>query len=77
MVPLPTDAFVAKEIDFVGSLGLQPSRYSEMLSMIESGKIDPTELVSETIDIHQIPDRLDSMTDFQTTGIPVCNDFTA
>ena len=77
MVPLPTDAFVAKEIDFVGSLGLQPPQYSEMLSMIESGKIDPTELVSETIDIHQIPDRLDSMTDFQTTGIPVCNDFTA
>jgi alcohol dehydrogenase len=77
MVALPTDEFVAKEIEFVGSLGLQPSRYSEMLSMIESGKLDPTALVSETIDIHQIPDRLEAMTDFQTTGIPVCNDFTA
>jgi alcohol dehydrogenase len=77
MVPLPTDEFVAKEIEFVGSLGLQPSRYSEMLDMIESGKLDPTALVSETIDIHRIPDRLEAMTDFGTMGIPVCNDFTA
>jgi alcohol dehydrogenase len=77
MVPLPTDEFVAKEIEFVGSLGLQPSRYPEMLSMIEAGKIDPTELVSETIDIHHIPDRLEAMTDFGTMGIPVCNDFTS
>jgi alcohol dehydrogenase len=77
MVPLPTDEFVAKEIEFVGSLGLQPSRYPEMLNMIEAGKIDPTELVSETIDIHHIPDRLEAMTDFGTMGIPVCNDFTS
>jgi alcohol dehydrogenase len=77
MIPLPTDEFVAKEIEFVGSLGLQPSRYPEMLNMIKTGKLDPTELVSETIDIHQIPDRLDAMSDFGTMGIPVVNDFTA
>lgn len=77
MVPLPTDEFVAKEIEFIGSLGLQPSRYPEMLDMIQSGKIDPTALVSETIDIHQIPGRLEAMTDFGTMGIPVCNDFAA
>jgi alcohol dehydrogenase len=77
MIPLPTDEFVAKEISFTGSLGLQPSRYPEMLSMIESGKLDPTELVSETIDIHQIPDRLAAMTDFDTMGIPVCTDFSS
>jgi alcohol dehydrogenase len=77
MVPLPTDEFVAKEIEFVGSLGLQPSRYPEMLNMIKTGKLDPTALVSETIDIHQISDRLEAMTDFKTMGIPVVNDFTA
>lgn len=76
MIPLPTDEFVAKEIEFVGSLGLRPSRYSEMLDMITTGKLDPTGLVSETIDIHQIPNRLEAMTDFGTMGIPVCNDFT-
>jgi alcohol dehydrogenase len=76
-VPLPTDEFVAKEIDFVGSLGLQPSRYTEMLDMIESGKLDPTALVEKTIDIHQVPDELDAMTEFNTVGIPVCTEFSS
>ncbi|EJN60705.1 zinc-dependent alcohol dehydrogenase family protein [Halogranum rubrum] len=75
MIPLPTDEFVAKEIEFVGSLGLQPSRYSEMLDMIQTGKIDPTLLVDKTIDIHQVPDELAAMTDFETMGIPVCTEF--
>ena len=75
MIPLPTDEFVAKEIEFIGSLGLQPSRYPEMLDMIRTGKLDPAALVSETIDIHQVPDRLAAMTNFDTMGIPVCNEF--
>ncbi|WP_231187441.1 zinc-dependent alcohol dehydrogenase family protein [Haladaptatus sp. DYF46] len=74
-VPLPTDEFVAKEIDFRGSLGLQPSRYSEMLDMIKTGKLDPTELVSETISIDEVPDTLAAMSDYDTMGIPVCSDF--
>jgi alcohol dehydrogenase len=77
MVSLPTDEFVAKEIDFKGSLGLQPSRYSEMLDMIESSKLDPTALVEETIDIHQVPDELAAMSDYDTIGIPVCDDFSS
>jgi len=52
---LPTDGSVAKEIDCYGSLGLQPSRYSEMLSMIDSGKFD-------------------AMTEYNSIGIPVCDD---
>ncbi len=76
-ISLPTDEFVAKEIDFYGSLGLQPSRYLEMLNMIDSEKLDPTALVEETIDIHQVPDELAAMTEFNTIGIPVCNDFSS
>lgn len=76
-IPLPTDDFVAKEIEFIGSLRLQPSRYSEMLDMIETGKLDPTALVEDTIDIHQVPDELEAMTEFNTVGIPVCNDFSS
>ncbi|MFA9428524.1 zinc-dependent alcohol dehydrogenase family protein [Natronorubrum sp. A-ect3] len=74
-VSLPTDEFVAKEIDFRGSLGLQPSRYPEMLDMIKTGKIDPKELVSETIAIEAVPDKLAAMSDYDTMGIPVCNEF--
>jgi len=38
MISLPTDEFVAKEIEFVGSLGLKPSHYPEMLNVIRTGK---------------------------------------
>ena len=77
MVSLPTDEFVAKEIEFKGSLGLQPSRYSEMLDMIETGKLDPTTLVEKKVDIHGVPDELAAMSDYDTLGIPVCNDFSS
>ncbi|MBV0902917.1 zinc-dependent alcohol dehydrogenase family protein [Haloarcula salina] len=74
-VSLPTDEFVAKEIDFRGSLGLQPSRYPEMLDMIKTGKINPKELVSETISLDEVPDTLAAMSDYDTMGIPVCSEF--
>jgi len=74
-IPLPVDKFVSSEIDFYGSLGLQPSHYPEMLSMIESGKLDPTALVSETISLDEIPGTLEAMSDFNTVGLPVCNEF--
>ena len=74
-IELPVDKMVATEIDFYGSLGLQPSHYSEMLAMIKTGKLDPTELVSETISLDEIPETLASMSDYDTVGLPVCNSF--
>ncbi|MFB6200898.1 MAG: zinc-dependent alcohol dehydrogenase family protein [Halorhabdus sp.] len=74
-IPLPVDLFVATEIDFYGSLGLQPSHYPEMLDMIRTGKLDPTELVSKTISLDEIPDTLADMSEFNTIGLPVCNEF--
>jgi alcohol dehydrogenase len=43
--------------------------------MIESSKLDPTALVEDTIDIHQVPDELAAMSDYDTIGIPVCTEF--
>ena len=74
-IPLPTDEFVAKEIDFRGSFGLQPSRYPEMLDMITAEKVDPRELVSETIGLDEVPDTLARMNEYKTMGIPVCTEF--
>ncbi|MFT4891369.1 MAG: alcohol dehydrogenase [Halobacteriales archaeon] len=74
-ISLPVDAMVAQELDFYGSLGLQPSHYPEMLSMIETGKLDPDEMVAETISLDEVPETLDAMSDFDTLGIPVCNEF--
>jgi len=49
-----------------------------MLDMIESGQLDPTTLVVEKkIDIHSVPDELAAMSDYDTLGIPVCNEFSS
>jgi D-arabinose 1-dehydrogenase-like Zn-dependent alcohol dehydrogenase len=75
MVALPTDAMVMQEIDFLGSFGMQPTRYGEILGMVERGKLDPSAVVSETVSLDEVPGTLASMSDYGTVGIPVCDEF--
>ncbi|MGM0604753.1 MAG: zinc-dependent alcohol dehydrogenase family protein [Halobacteriota archaeon] len=74
-VSLPTDRMVMNEIEFVGSLGMAPTRYDELFRMVETGALDPGAVVSETISLSDVPETLASMTDFETVGIPVIDSF--
>ena len=75
MVSLPTDAMVMKEIEFVGSLGLPPTRYDEIFRMVARDKLDPSAVISETVSLDDVNDKLSAMTDFGTVGIPVIDQF--
>ncbi|WP_226004920.1 zinc-dependent alcohol dehydrogenase family protein [Natrinema salinisoli] len=75
MVTLPTDAMVMQEIEFIGSLGMPPTRYDEIFRMVSTGKLHPEKVVSETIGLEDVSDKLESMTDFETVGIPVIDNF--
>jgi D-arabinose 1-dehydrogenase-like Zn-dependent alcohol dehydrogenase len=72
-VSLPTDLIVAKELTFVGSLGMQPRRFSAMLKMVESGKLKPEKLVGNTVPIEKASDVLASMGQYGTLGVTVIN----
>lgn len=74
-VSLPTDLIVAKELQFIGAIGLPRPRYDEIFRMIEHGKLDPAMMVSETVSLEQTSNKLDAMTDFETVGIPVIDEF--
>ncbi|NHN47804.1 zinc-dependent alcohol dehydrogenase family protein [Halostella sp. JP-L12] len=74
-VPLPTDAMVMQEIDFLGSFGMPPNRYGEIFRMVERGKLDPGAIVSETVSLDEVPEQIASMSDFDTVGIPVVTEF--
>ncbi len=74
-ISLPTDAMVMQEIEFIGSFGMQPTRYDEIFSMVERGKLSPGSIVSETLSLDGVPDKLASMSDFDTVGIPVIDEF--
>ncbi|WP_122088390.1 zinc-dependent alcohol dehydrogenase family protein [Halalkalicoccus subterraneus] len=71
-VSLPTDSMVGREIDFLGSRGMPPTRYDELLSFVASGAIDPAQLVTRTVALEAVPERIEAMDEFTTTGIEVC-----
>ena len=74
-VPLPTDLMVMKEIEFVGSFGMQPPRYGEIFRMVEDGRLDPSVVVSETVGLEDVSEKLAAMSDYETVGIPVIDEF--
>ncbi|MFC6906489.1 zinc-binding dehydrogenase [Halalkalicoccus tibetensis] len=71
-VPLPTDSMVGREVDFLGSRGMPPTRYDELLDFVASGAIDPAELVTRTVPLDEVPSRIAAMDEFDAVGIEVC-----
>jgi alcohol dehydrogenase/NADPH2:quinone reductase len=72
---LPTDTIVMNEIQVQGSSGLPPSKYGEMFRLVENGKLDPGAVITDKIGLEEVSDELAAMTDYQTIGIPVVNEF--
>jgi alcohol dehydrogenase len=66
---------VMDEREFYGSFGMPPNEYDEIFRMMERGKIDPGKIVTETVSLDEVPDMIEGMGDYQTVGIPVCNEF--
>jgi alcohol dehydrogenase/NADPH2:quinone reductase len=73
--PLPTDTIVMNELQIYGSSGLPPARYDEMFRMVEEGKLDPTAVVTDHISLEGVNDELRAMTDYETIGIPIVDEF--
>ncbi|QLG63006.1 zinc-dependent alcohol dehydrogenase family protein [Halorarum salinum] len=70
-VSLPTDAMTRWEIDFLGSRGMPPTRYGELLGLLESGDLDPGSLVGREVPLAEVPQRLAAMTEYETEGVEV------
>ena len=75
MVALPTDAMVMQEIEFIGSFGMSPTNYDEIFRMVSTGKLDPSSVISETVTLEDVNEKLAAMSDFETVGIPVIDEF--
>jgi alcohol dehydrogenase len=70
-IPLPVDLFVFKELEFLGSLGMQAARYPAMLRMVESGRLHPGKLITDTVTIEEAGNTLARMGEFSTIGMTV------
>ena len=72
---IPMPKVIAKELEILGSHGMQAHRYGAMLDMIRSGKLDPKLLVGQHISLDEAPEALMNMDKFQSLGATVITEF--
>lgn len=71
MISLPIDMIVFRELQVVGTIGMQPQRYPVMLRMVETGKLKPGKLVGRTIPIEEAGETLATMSHYASVGATV------
>lgn len=72
---VPIDKIIARELEIIGSHGMQALRYAEMLDLIGAGRLEPKKLIERTIALDDAPDALIRMNDFGGTGVTVIDTF--
>lgn len=72
---IPMHRVIARELEICGSHGMQASRYSEMLAMIVSGKLNPGAMIGKTVPLEDAPAELTKMGQFGSVGITVIDRF--
>lgn len=72
---VPMDTVIAKELEILGSHGMQAYKYRELLEMIQIGKLYPEKLIKKTISLDESLDELINMDSFSNTGVTIINNF--
>lgn len=73
--PVPVDKIIARELEILGSHGMQAHRYGEMLDMIVSGRLRPERLIGGTLSLGEAATALTEMNNFAGTGVSVIDSF--
>jgi alcohol dehydrogenase len=72
---VPVNLVIARELEIIGSHGMQAYKYPEMLRMIGQGKLKPEKLIGKTVSLEESVDELMNMNDFSGTGVTVIDSF--
>ena len=72
---LPMDQVLAKELEIIGSHGMQAHRYPAMLEMIRTGQLQPAKLIGRTISLDESVTALPNMDSDSSRGVTVINAF--
>jgi alcohol dehydrogenase len=72
---LPMEYVIGRELELVGSHGLQAHRYGDMLAMISTGRLEPQRLIGKTVPLEEAPKELPGMTNYGAVGITVIDRF--
>ena len=69
--PVPSGLIISRELELLGSHGMQAHRYPEMLEMIRRGRLRPDRLIGKTVTLDEAPAELTNMDSFRGTGVTV------
>jgi alcohol dehydrogenase len=72
---LPMDQVLSKELEILGSHGMQAHRYPAMLEMICAGALQPGKLVGRTIGLEESVTVLPHMDRDSPPGVTIINSF--
>jgi alcohol dehydrogenase len=72
---VPTDLIVAKELEILGSHGIQAYRYQQLMPMILEGTLQPGKLIGRTLNLDAAADALVQLDRFSETGVAVITRF--
>lgn len=72
---IPMDKVVARELEIIGSHGMQAFRYEAVFEMIKSGKVQPHLMIGKTISLEEAPEALMKMNNFENFGVTVIRMF--
>ncbi|WP_420387688.1 zinc-dependent alcohol dehydrogenase family protein [Roseivirga sp.] len=68
---LPMQLVVANELEILGSHGMQAHAYPEMLAMIESGRLQPEQLIQKRVSLEDVCHILPNMGNSNQVGVSV------
>lgn len=72
---VPIDMIIGRELEMIGSHGMQAHRYPEMLELIRIGKLEPQRLIGNRISLAESLIELTNMNSFSGTGVTVIDRF--
>ena len=72
---VPMDLIIGRELEILGSHGMQAYKYAEMLEMITAGKLAPQKLIGKTVSLEESLDELTGMNNFRGVGLTVIDRF--
>ena len=73
--PVPMNQVIAKELELIGSHGMQAHAYGPLFAMIRAGRIQPKRLVRKTVPLEDAPAELAAMGQYQGVGVTVIDRF--
>jgi alcohol dehydrogenase len=72
---IPMDKVIGRELEILGSHGIQAYKYPQMFEMILSGQVNPSKLIGQTISLDDAAKALTEMDSFAGIGMKVINRF--